>query len=291
MKWLQLLVTGIATGSIYALVALGYVMIYRASRVVNMAQGSFVMLGTYFCYAFLVQLHVPFWLAGIASVIGVTIVSLGVYSLVVRPILELSLVAIIMATVGLSILFENLVLLTWGGYAANLPAFTGEDMMRVGGLSIAPQSLWVVGIAIVLFVALTLFVKYTRTGKQMTAAASNPSAAILTGVSVRRMVNLAFMMSAAVGAIGGVAMSNVIPVTYTSGGLLMLYGFVAGILGGWGSSAGALVGGLALGVIQSFVGGLLPLGYQDAIAFGLLLVVLYLRPQGLLGSVVAEGEQ
>jgi branched-chain amino acid transport system permease protein len=290
MKWVQLLVTGIAMGSIYALVALGYVTIYRASKVVNMAQGSFVMLGTFFCYSFLTQVGLPYWLAAVASLVGVMIVSVAIYVLVIRPIMQVSLVAMIMATVGLSILFENLTLLFWKGYAVNLPPFTGDKMLRMGRLSIAPQSLWVIGVMIVVFVALSLFIRYTRLGKQMTATATNPSAALLCGVSGRKMVNLAFMMSAAVGAIGGITMSNVIPVTYMSGGTLMLSGFVAGILGGWGSSGGAVVGGLALGILQSVAGGVLPLGYQDAVAFGLLIVVLYLRPQGLMGTVATESE-
>lgn len=290
MRWIQLLFTGIAMGSVYSLVALGYVMIYRASRVVNMAQGSFVMLGTFFCYSFLREVGLPYWLAGIASVIGVMAVSVGCYFLVVKPILKSSLIGMVMATVGLSILFENLTLLKWGGYPVNLPAFTGEKMLRLGRLRISPQSLWVIGIMIALFVMIFLFTKHTRLGKQMTAAATRPSAATLTGVSVGRMVSLAFMISAAIGAIGGIAMSNVIPVSYASGGALMLNGFVAGILGGWGSSAGAVVGGLALGLIQSFAGGLLPLGFQDAIAFSLLLVILYLRPQGLLGGTMGGEE-
>lgn len=168
----------------------------------------------------------------------------------------------------------------------NLPAFTGEKILRLGRLNISPQSLWIIAIMIALFVMSFVFTKYTRLGKQMVAAATDPSAATLTGVSVGRMVSLSFMMSAAVGAVGGIAMANTIPVSFSSGGALMLNGFVAGILGGWGSTAGAVVGGLALGVIQSVAGGLLPLGYQDAIAFGLLIVVLYFRPRGLMGGLM-----
>lgn len=115
MQWIQLLVTGISMGSIYALVALGYVMIYRASRVVNMAQGSFVMLGTFFCYSFLNEMGLPYWLAGILSVVGVMVVAVGCYLVVVKPILKSSVVGMVMATVGLMILFENLTLLKWGG--------------------------------------------------------------------------------------------------------------------------------------------------------------------------------
>jgi len=290
MGWIQFLVTGLAMGSIYALVALGYVTIYRASRVVNMAQGSFVMLGAFFCFSLLSQAGLPYWASGILSVVGVAVVSALVYVLVVKPILRVSLMAMVMATVGLSLLFENLVLIIWGGYGKNLPGFTGSGMLRFGGLNVAVQSLWVIGIMVVVFVALTLFMRYTRVGKQMTAVADNPSAATLSGVSTGRMVVLAFAMSAAIGGIGGIAMANVVPVSFSSGGILMLNGFVAGILGGWGSSAGAMVGGLALGVIQSFAGGLLPLGYQNVVAFGLLIAILYLRPQGLMGTLMVEGE-
>jgi branched-chain amino acid transport system permease protein len=153
-----------------------------------------------------------------------------------------------------------------------------------------PQSLWVIGLMIVVLIGLYFLVNRTRVGKQMTATANDAGAASLSGVNTGRMILLAFGISAAIGALGGIAVTPINSTNYLSGGLYALSGFVAAILGGWGSSAGAVVGGLALGIIQSLATGFLPAGYQDAIAYAILILVLYFRPSGLLGTYSAEGE-
>jgi branched-chain amino acid transport system permease protein len=290
VKWIQLLVTGVTLGSIYSLIALGYVTIYRTSRVVNMAQGAFVMFGALFTYSFLSELGLPYWLAAILGIVGVVIVSLGMYLLVLRPLIKISLVSIILATIALSILFENLALLRWGGYGKGLPAFTGDGAIFVNGVAVFRQSLWVIGLMVVALIALFALNRFTRTGKQMTATANDPEAAALSGIHTGRMILLAFAISAAIGALGGIAITPINVTSYLSGGIFALSGFVAAVLGGWGSSSGAVVGGLALGIIQSLATGFVPAGYQDAIAFAILILVLYFRPSGLLGVRSAEGE-
>jgi branched-chain amino acid transport system permease protein len=288
--WLQYIVTGITMGSVYSLIGLGYVTIYRTSHVVNMAQGSFVMMGGFFGYSLLKEIGLPYWAAIILSVLAVAVVALGMYLLVLKRIMKSSLVNMILATVGLSILVESLVLLKWGGYSKPTPPFTGDKLLRVGGVHVVVQSLWVVGLMVVLFVGLYFFEQRTRVGKQMTATATNPNAARISGIPTQRMIILAFAISAAIGAMGGLAINAVIPLTYQSGALWGLTGFVAAILGGWGSSGGAVLGGLVLGIIQSIFAGVLPAGWQDAIAFVILILLLYFRPQGLLGTTMTEGE-
>lgn len=277
-------------GSIYALIALGYVTIYRTSRIVNMAQGAFVMFGAFFTYSFLSELGLPYWLSAILGIVGVIVVSVIMYLLVLRPLVKVSLVSIILATMALSILFENLALLRWGGYGKNVPAFSGDQAIFVGGVAVFRQSLWVIGLMILVLIGLHMLTNFTRVGKQMTATANDPGAASLSGVNTGRMIILAFAISAAIGALGGIAVTPINQTSYLSGGIYALSGFVAAILGGWGSSAGAVVGGLALGIIQSLVTGFLPTGYQDAIAFAVLILVLYFRPSGLLGVRSSEGE-
>jgi branched-chain amino acid transport system permease protein len=289
-KWIQLLVTGITVGSVYSLIALGYVTIYRTSRIVNMAQGAFVMFGVFFTYSFLSEIGLPYWLSAILGIVVVVIVSLLCYLLVLRPLVKISLVSIILATMALSILFENFALLRWGGYGKSVPAFTGDKALFVGKVAVFPQSLWVIGLMILVLVALHLVTNRTRIGKQMTATANDPGAASLCGVSTGRMIILAFAISAAIAAVGGIALTPINATSYLSGGIYALSGFVAAILGGWGSSSGAVVGGLTLGVIQSVATGLLPAGYQDAIAYLILILVLYFRPSGLLGVPASEGE-
>ena len=290
VKWIQLLVTGITVGSIYSLIALGYVTIYRTSRIVNMAQGAFVMFGALFTFSFLSEIGLPYWLSAIFGIVVVVIIAVVMYLLVLRPLIKISLVSIILATMALSILFENVSLLRWGGYGKSVPAFTGDKALFIGKVAVFPQSLWVIGLMVLVLVGLYALTNRTRVGKQMTATANDPGAASLSGVSTGRMIILAFAISAAIGALGGIAITPINSTNYLSGGIFALSGFVAAILGGWGSSSGAVVGGLALGIIESLVTGVLPTGYQDAVAYALLILLLYFRPSGLLGVPSSEGE-
>ncbi|MBN1628784.1 MAG: branched-chain amino acid ABC transporter permease [Thermoleophilia bacterium] len=291
--WFQLIVTGITMGSIYALIGLGYVTIYRTSHIVNMAQGSFVMVGAFFAFSFLNECGLPYWAGIILSILAVVAMALVMYVVVLKPIMRTSFVNMILATVGLSILVESVALIKWGGYPKSIPTFTGDKLLWIGGpdgVAIAPQDLWVIGLMLAIFVGLYILSSRTRVGKQMTATATNPNAARMSGISTNRMIMLAFAISAAVAAVGGLAIGSLVPVTYTVGGVWGLNGFVGAILGGWGSSGGAVIGGLALGIIQSLSTGFMPAGYQDAIAFALLILILYFRPQGILGTTMAEGE-
>jgi branched-chain amino acid transport system permease protein len=291
VKWIQLLVTGITMGSVYSLIALGYVTIYRTSRIVNLAQGAFVMFGAFFTYSFLSELGLPYWLSAILGIVCVVFVGLLMYLSVLKPLMRVSLVFIILATIGLSILFENLALIKWGGYGKSIPAFTGNEFVRIGEVAIARQSLWTIGLMVLVLIGLYFLVNHTRIGKQMSATAADPGAASLSGVSTGRMVLLAFAISAAIGALGGIAINPIAETTYASGGIYALWGFVAAILGGWGSSAGAVIGGLALGIIQNLALGFVPAGNEAAIAYAILILFLYFRPTGLLGIRSSEGEE
>jgi branched-chain amino acid transport system permease protein len=285
------LVTGITMGSVYSLIALGYVTIYRTSRIVNLAQGAFVMFGALFTYSFLSEVGLPYWLAAILSLVAVVVLSLVMYLLVLRPLVKISLVSIILATIGLSILFQELALRKWGGYGKSIPYFTGNEVIRLGGVAVARQSLWVIGLMIVMLACLYLLTNHTRIGKQMSATAADPGAASLSGVATGRMILLAFAISAAIGAVGGMAINPISNTTYLSGGTFALWGFVAAILGGWGSSAGAVIGGLALGIIQNMALGFVPAGNEEAIAYVVLILFLYFRPTGILGTPASEGER
>ena len=139
-------------GAIFSLIGLGFVTIYRTSRVVNMAQGSFVMLGALFTFSLLNELKWPLWLSALVSIVGVVVVAMAMYQVVLKPIMDVSLVAMILATIGMSILFENLALLKWGGYGKGLPPFSGQTSLWVGGVAIPPQTLWIVGIMVVVLV-------------------------------------------------------------------------------------------------------------------------------------------
>ena len=182
-QWLQLVISGITPGSIYALVGLGYVTIYRTSRVVNFAQGSFVMLGALITYSLLTERGLPFWLAGILSIVIVVADRGGDVLPRHRPIIKVSLVSMILVTIGVSLLLENLALVKWGGYGLGIPPFPGDRTLHFWKLTFEVQSIWVIGVALLLFLGLYLLSNRTRVGKQMTATASDPLSASLSGIS------------------------------------------------------------------------------------------------------------
>jgi len=287
--WFQSILDGLTAGAVYALVGLGYVTIFRTSSVVNMAQGAFVMLGALICYSFLIDWGLPYWVAGLLAVVTVIVVGLLLYRLLIAPLVTVSPVTVVLATIGASLLFENIALLVWGGYAKALPPFSGDTPVQLWGtVSIQPQYLWVLGLTAVTVAALHVLGNRSRIGKKMTACADDPVTAGLCGIHPARMTLLAFAISALIGALGGISIASVSPISYVSGGMLGLNGFVAAILGGWGSSAGAIVGGLTLGVIEAVAFIVLPGGYKSAVAFAVLLLILYFRPSGILGSPMAE---
>jgi branched-chain amino acid transport system permease protein len=201
--------------------------------------------------------------------------------------MKVSLVSMILVTVGVSFLLEGLALVKWGGYGLGIPSFPGSRTLHFWQLTMEVQNIWVIVIAALLFVGLWALSNRTRVGKQMTATASDPLSASLSGISTTRMVVLAFAISAAIGAIGGICVGSLSPMSYASGGMLGLAGFIAAIVGGWGSSSGAIVGGLTVGIAESLASGFLPGGYRSAVAYVLLIIILYFRPSGILGKGAA----
>ncbi|MCL5951035.1 MAG: branched-chain amino acid ABC transporter permease [Chloroflexi bacterium] len=286
--WLQLFVSGLAIGTVYGMLALGFVTIYRASRVVNFAQGDFAMLGGLFTVYLLKTVHLPYPLAGVLAVVITSTIGILIYQLVIAPLGRASLVSMLMVTIGASLFLQNGALIAWTSYPADLPSFSGDAPIRLGTIAILPQSLWIFLMAAVVVTALYLLTNHTLLGKAMTATATDPLAAAVVGVSTSSMMRLSFAISASVGALTGLFLAPMLTLNYASGAILGIKGLTALTLGGWGTATGAIVGGLALGVIETFGAGLLPAGYKDAIAFLILILILYFRPSGILGSAGSE---
>lgn len=283
----QYLLAGLTVGAIYALVALGFSIIYNASHVINFAQGEFVMIGGMTTVS-LTGSGLPLWAAAPLAVLAATLVGLALQRLAVERARSASVVTLIIITIGASIFLRGLAGLVWDKGIHALPAFSGDKPIAVGGATILPQSLWVIGVTAASVVALWWFFNRTLTGKAMLAVSHNRLAAQLVGISVRRVLLLSFGLSAALGALGGILIA---PITFTSwdtGVMLGLKGFAAAVLGGLGSGPGAVAGGLALGMIESLAAGYLSSAYKDAIAFVIILAVLVFMPSGLLGQRSAE---
>ena len=289
---LQFIVTGITVGSVYALVALGFTVIYNATGIINFAQGEFVVLGALLFYSLHVTAHLPLLLALLVAVAGVTCLALVMERLAIRPVRGAPVVTLIIITVGVSVLLQGIAKLVWGPDALSVPAFSGERSFSLGPAAVDGQYLWVLALAALAVVSIHLFFTRTLTGKAMQACAINREAAHLVGINVTRVVQLAFALSGAVSALAGIVISPITFASYSGGTLLGLKGFCGAIVGGLGNGLGAVLGGILVGVLENLGVGLAPpgySGYRDAFSFVLLLLVLFLRPAGLLGRRRTEG--
>ncbi len=280
---LQFIITGITVGSIYALIGLGFNIIYNSTEIINFAQGEFVMLGGLIAVTGIQVLRLPIFFAAILAVIMVAVVGFVMNLLAIRPLKDASPITLIIITIGASIFIRGVSSFVWGKEPYTIPAFSGDEPIPFFGAVIQPQSLWVLFITMVIVVGLKLFFDRTLTGKAMIACAFQPRAARLVGIDVSYMVLLSFGLSGAVGAAAGIVIAPMSMLQYDMGVILGLKGFCAAIIGGLGYPWGAVVGGISLGILESLGAGLISSGYKDAIAFLILLLMLFFRPQGLLG--------
>ncbi|HPA72187.1 MAG: branched-chain amino acid ABC transporter permease [Spirochaetes bacterium] len=280
----QYLLSGITTGSVYAIIAIGFNIIYNTTGIINFAQGEFLMLGGMISITLAQFMPLP------AAIAGAVLITAGIGFLIelsfIRWIKEPTVLRMIIITVGLSIIIREAALHVWDEKVRALPYFTGNEItsMEILGARFSPQILWVLATCAVIVVMLNVFYSYTLTGKSMRACASNRTAASLCGINIKNMVSLSFVLSAAIGALAGCVISPITQTQYDCGTSLAIKGFTAAILGGLGSSNGAIVAGLAIGVIEAASISVIPLAYKDAITLTLLLFVLVLKPSGLFGS-------
>jgi branched-chain amino acid transport system permease protein len=282
---LQYLITGLTVGSIYAMVAIGFNIIYNVTEVINLAQGEFVVLGGLVMVSLHVTVGLPILLAFPLTIIIVFIVGMLLDRLAISPIRQPSVLTLIIATIAASIIIKGIAMFTWGKDPFDLPAFSGRTPINFLGAVIQPQYFWVIGFLIITVILLTLFFDKTIIGKAMKACADNPDAASLVGINVKWMILLSFSLSAAIGAVAGITLTPISLMEYDRGAMLAIKGFGAVVLGGLGSFPGAILGGLIIGTIESFGAGLVSSGYKDAFALIVLLAVLFLRPSGLLGNI------
>ncbi len=282
--FVQYLFAGITYGSIYAIVAIGFNIIYNTTGIINFAQGEFVMLGGMISVSLLPYMPLPLAI-GLAVLITMVVGAL-IEIVFIRWLTSPSVLRMIIITIGISILTREAAVHIWGDNIRSLPYFAGNEITTIGvlGARISPQVLWVVGVCGVMVCTLHLFFKTTSVGREMRACAANRTAAILCGINPRNMVTLSFVLSAGMGALAGCVMS---PITYTQydiGTGLAIKGFTVAILGGLGNSGGAVAAGLLLGIIEAFSVSVVPLAFKDAISIAILLLILFVRPHGLFGS-------
>lgn len=285
---LQYLLSGITKGSIYAVVAIGFNLIYSATGVLNFAQGEFLMLGGMVAVTLAAFLPLPVAVA--SAVVVVAAVGCLLEILIFRRLRHHSVLHMVIITIGLSIVIQEIALHIWDEKVRSLPYFSGSSISSIQffGAAISPQVLWVLGTVAVMVVLLHAFLKYTLRGRAMRACSSNPEAAMLAGINISNMRTLSFGLSAAMGAMAGCVISPITMTHYEMGSPLAIKGFAAAVFGGLGNPMGAVVGGLLIGVIEAFSVSRLPAAYTDVTAFAVLLLVLFIRPHGLFGSAAGE---
>jgi branched-chain amino acid transport system permease protein len=282
-QWLQYIAGGLTAGAIYALVALGFSIIYNASGAINFAQGEFVMIGGMSAVA-LVATGLPLMAAVPLALVVAGIVGLVLEKIAIEPARHADTVTLIIITIGASLFLRGLAQLVWDKRIHVLPAFSGDEPIAVLGATILPQSLWVLGGAALAVAVLSWFFGRTLYGKAMLATSYQPLAARLCGIGTRAVLLASFGLAALLGALAGVLTAPITFTAYDSGVMLGLKGFAAAMLGGLGSFPGAVIGGLVLGIVEGMAAGFVSSAYKDAIAFVIILAVLFLLPQGLAGA-------
>jgi branched-chain amino acid transport system permease protein len=282
----QSLVNGVGIGLVYGLIAIGFCVIYNASGIVNFAQGVFVMLGGMFAHTLLTRMGLPIALAALLSIVLVAAVGILVQLLVIQPMWKRKapLFAIILATLAVQLLIEQIVILTLGDQPRTYPNFTAGGPLKLGAIAFDYQLFWVLGCGLLMVWALSLFFNRTRVGRALRACSQNREAAALLGIPVSRMLMLSFALSAALGAAAGILITPTQYTAYSVDGPFGINGFIAAIIGGFGSAPAALVGGILLGVVQAGAIVVFGAGFKNVVALSILLIVLLFFPSGLFGG-------
>ena len=279
----QFIVSGLTTGSIYALIAIGFSVIHNATGIVNIMQCEFITYGGMLTVTFFIFSKFPYFIAIPLSLISVSIMAGLFERVIIRNSKSKDIIILIFITIGSTIFFEGLALLIWGSDPFMLPPFSGSHPIKIFNAVIIPQNLWVIGISIVTVILLHLFFQKTITGKAMRAVANNKKAAQIVGININRIVFLSFVIGGFLGALAGIIIAPITTTSYNVGFMLGLKGFAAAILGGYGSMGGSIIGGLLLGLLENLGAGLISSDYKDVIAFVILILVIYIKPSGILG--------
>jgi branched-chain amino acid transport system permease protein len=282
-QFLQFLLSGVTVGATYALVGVGFSIIYNASQVINFAQGEFVMLGGMMTWFLFDGAGLPLAVAIPLAIAGTVAVGVALEKLAIEPARNASIVTLIIITIGASIFLRGGAQLIWGRDYHSVPPLSGDEPIVLSGVAVNPQGLWILGCTAIVILGLNCFFSRSMSGRAMRAVAFNMLAAQLAGVNNRLILTLSFALSAALGALAGVLIAP-ITLTYPDVGIMLgLKGFCAAILGGLGYPYGAIAGGLIVGISEAMTAGYISSAYKDAVAFVIILLTLFFMPNGLFG--------
>ena len=289
MSFLTYLISGISLGSIYAIIALGYTMVYGIAKMLNFAHGDVIMVGAYVCFFTMSSAGLPPLLGVIFAMVVCTILGVLIERLAYKPLRQASSLAVLITAIGVSYLLQNLALILWKSNPRSFPSIVGDGSLVLGELYISHVTLLTIVVCVVIMVALTWFTGRTKMGKAMRACSEDMDAAQLMGINVNATISMTFAIGSALAAIAGVLLCSAYPILIpTTGSMPGIKAFTAAVFGGIGSIPGAFLGGLLLGIIEIFAKAYISTQLSDAIVFGVLIVVLLVKPAGLLGKQIRE---
>jgi branched-chain amino acid transport system permease protein len=277
---LQLVVNGAASGCIYGLIALGFVLIYKATEMVNFAQGDIMMLGGFVAFSLIAHFHLPYWVGGLLAILITAAFGYVLDAVVIRRVIGQPQFAVVMLTLGLGFIFRAAAGITWGYDSVGFDTPFTNKTVNLGGMVLGEDNLSIIVGTVLLCVVLYVFFSKTRVGVAMQAASQNQLAAYYMGIPVRTIFSLIWAISAGVACLAGILLSPVSMIDVNMGGLA-IKAFAAAVIGGFGSIPGSLVGGVIVGIVEQFAGYKLPAGFQEVTSNVVLLLMLFIRPQGL----------
>ena len=290
MEFLSYLISGISLGSVYALIALGYTMVYGIAKMLNFAHGDVIMIGGYVSFCAVSYLGLPVWLAVVLAAVACTVLGVVIEGLAYKPLRSAPSLAVLITAIGVSYFLQNAALLLWGAASISYPAMiSGSLSLFDGRLSISYVSLVTVAACLIIMAALTTFINKTKMGKAMRACSEDKGAAQLMGINVNATISMTFAIGSALAAIAGVLLcSSYSTLSPTTGSMPGIKAFTAAVFGGIGSIPGAFLGGLLLGIIEALAKAYISMNLANSIVFAVLIVVLLVKPSGLLGKYVPE---
>ena len=290
MIFLDHLINGLSLGSIYAIIALGYTMVYGIAKMLNFAHGDVIMVGAYIAFCGLQYWGFPPVLAILVAMVACTILGITIEGLAYRPLRQAASLAVLITAIGVSYLLQNIALMIWGANPKSFPTtFINGSSIRLGQLNISTATIITILANVIIMVGLTLFTSKTKVGKAMRCVSEDRGAAELMGINVNRTISLTFAIGSALAAIAGILLCSSYPILQpTTGSMPGIKAFTAAVFGGIGSIPGAMLGGILLGVIEIFGKAYISTELGDAIVFAVLIIVLLVKPSGLLGKPVRE---
>jgi len=288
--FIQLLIGALLIGSVYGLMALGYSMIYKASGLLSFTQGELLMLGAFIGLTFYRYLNLPFPIALLITIIIMFFLGLLVERVIIRTLIKknASVIYVVLATIALSIIFKNTAMQVWGSRVLRFPPIFSVSSIKLFGIAMAPEAVLGLGISIICMFCMYLFMQKTKYGTAMRAAAQDPIAASVSGINVSLTTGLTWAIASALAGVCGMLIGPIYGVGISMGALIGIKGFAAAIIGGYGNMYGAMIGGLLLGIIETFAAGYISSVYKDFISFTILIIFLIFKPTGLFNEKVIE---